>query len=111
MFVAVNVLRVFATTFSFPISNKSNGDLASVVILDTDSTGWRQGPSLLSSVASAPMVEHPRGGVLMIIGKAIHHLAHAGPNANWEILPQTIKKARIWFVAFLVPDNIIHCSN
>jgi hypothetical protein len=57
------------------------------------------------------MVEHPRGGVLMIIGKAIHHLAHAGPNANWEILPQMIKKARTWFVAFLVPDNIIDCSN
>ncbi len=35
------------------------------------------------------------------------------PNDNFILINSVSndKKARIWFVAFIVPDNIINCSN
>jgi hypothetical protein len=40
----------------------------------------------------------------------IYSLAHAGPDAEWSLLPQKLKTPRREHQAFLVPDDITECS-
>ncbi len=77
-------------------------------ILDSETNNWRKGPDLPAALSGSPIVEHPRGGVLIIGGHSIYYLPHAGSNAAWQTLTQTIKTARMWFTAFLIPD-IVEC--
>jgi hypothetical protein len=79
--------------------------------LDSNSNNWRKGPDLPVVISGSPIVEHPRGGVLIIGGLSIYYLPHAGSNAAWETLPQQLKTPREWLTAFLIPDNIVNCSN
>ena len=82
----------------------------SVDFLDTLTLTWRAGPKLPKPMLASPMVEHPNGGVIYIIDTSIYYLAHAGPTAQWQLLPQKLAVARQWFVAFFVPDEVATCT-
>ena len=56
------------------------------------------------------MVDHPSGGVIYIIDTSFYYLAHAGPTAQWQLLPQKLAVTRQWFLAFFVPDEIASCT-
>ena len=82
----------------------------SVDILDTLTLTWRAGPKLPKPMFASPMVEHPNGGVIYIIDTSIYYLAHAGPTAQWQLLPQKLAVTRQWFLAFFVPDEVASCT-
>lgn len=78
--------------------------------MDSLATGWRVGPKLPKPSYSTPMVEHPSGGVIYLIDTSIYYLADAGPSAQWQLLPQKLSVARLWFLAFFVPDEVAACT-
>ena len=95
-------------------------DMSSVEVLDEGSNEWRQGPQLPFPICCSGIVQHPLGGVALIGGRAtdvtlldtIYHLAHAGNDAKWELMPQKLQTARCYHTAFLVPDEIDdYCEN
>ena len=86
------------------------GAFASVEILDGPGNSWRAGPSLPLAMNGAPMANHPNGGVIYIINTSIYYLGHAGPSAQWQLLPQKLAIARSWFLAFFVPDEVASCT-
>ena len=82
----------------------------SVDILDGTTMTWRVGPKLPKLMYASNMVEYPTGGVICIIDTSIYYLAHAGPTAQWQLLPQKLAIARQWFSAFFVPDEVATCT-
>lgn len=81
-----------------------------VEILDTDSKSWRTGPRLPRPFHEAPMVQYPNGGVIYIIVNSIYYLPHAGPSAQWQLLPQKVTTWRRWFAALFIPDDAVACA-
>jgi len=78
------------------------------------------GPSLPVSLAAGFIVNDPQGGVVHIGGTVkqtfhvtqpmVYRLKDAGLNTKWELLPQTLKNPRHWFVAIPIPDEAVQCS-
>ena len=87
-----------------------SGQTDSVEILDTGSNSWRPGPKIPQPFHEAPLVQHPKGGVIYIINNSIYYLANAGSTAQWQLLPQKLTIPRRWFLAFFVPDDVITCN-
>ena len=65
------------------------------------------------------LVDHPEddGGVVAVAGNSYENpstlsslflLRHA--QADWEVLPQTLKKGRFGHMAVRVPDNVVDCT-
>ena len=66
------------------------------------------------------MLEHPKGGVLLMGGMValssngwksldtIYHLPSL--TSKWELLPQKLKEPRHKFAAVAVPDDVTTCS-
>ncbi len=92
--------------------------LSSVEILDEGSNEWQTGPKLPFGITYSQMVEDQNGGVVLIggystsVGKldTLYKLPHAGRNAVWTKMEQKMKTERYYHTAFLVPDNIVECS-
>ena len=68
---------------------------------------------------TAALVDHPEadGGVVVVAGNSyenpstlnsLYRLRHA--QAEWEILPQTLKKGRFGHVAVGVPGDVVDCT-
>jgi len=81
----------------------SGYDTNSVEILDIGSSSWRPGPRLPQPVHGAPIVQHPNGGVIMIISYSFYYLANAGPTAQWQLLPQKLAAPRDLVLGLLCP--------
>ena len=86
--------------------------LSSVEFLDLASNVWRLGPELPLQLMFGAIVQHPLGGVVLIGGLSqsgrldtIYYLAHSGPDATWQKLPQKLKFASAGHVAFLISDK------
>lgn len=88
----------------------SGYDTNSVEFLDIGSTSWRPGPKLPQPLHGAPIVQHPNGGVIMIISNSFYYLANAGSTSQWQLLPQKLATPREWFMAFFVPDEVAPCT-
>jgi hypothetical protein len=95
----------------------STKDTSSVEILDDGAGAWRNGPSLPVTLTAASMVEDNNGGLFLIGGYSFQYLQsldtiYRFPHsaAQWELIPQRLKSARTFLVAFLIPDNITYCS-
>jgi N-acetylneuraminic acid mutarotase len=92
--------------------------LSSVEIFDYEANLWRDGPDLPITITRAAMIEDPLGGVILIGGRSstnsnldsLYRLAHAGEDAHWVKLPQTLEVGRSFLTAILVPDNIANCT-
>jgi hypothetical protein len=92
--------------------------LSSVEILDEGANSWRDGPNLPIAITRAAMIEDPTGGVILIGGRSstnsyldsLYRLAHAGEDTQWVKLPQTLKVARSFLTAILIPDHIANCT-
>ena len=87
---------------------------SSVEILDAGWDKWRLGPELPEPLQGVSMVRHPDGGVVLIGGSnngtysdALYYLPHAGAEAQWEKLPQTLATGRDYQITVLVPDEIL----
>jgi len=85
------------------------GLLSSTEVFDEVAGVWNFGPELPTGVDRAELVEDPTGGVILV-GGAIHRLQHAGPDANWIKMPQSLKTERYNHAAFLVSDEYAKCS-
>ena len=93
-----------------------NKPLSSVEILDPGSSEWRKGPELPFPVYASAMVEHPRGGVVLIGGESLGqkmlatmlYLSDAGTDARWEEMPLKLKTAKSYLTAFLITDEVTH---
>ena len=100
-------------------SSYNNDYLSIVEILDDVKSRWRYGPELPIKVGNATLIEDPAGGVILIGGQSttvehhdhVYRLAHAGPDAKWIKMTQTLKTARHAHVGFLVPDEAFECSS
>jgi hypothetical protein len=94
------------------------GVFLSVEILDEGSNEWRTGPELPFGISSSQMVEDQNGGVVLIGGSlssvgyldTLYKLPHAGRDAVWTKMQQKLKTGIGRQTAFLVPDNIVECS-
>ena len=91
--------------------------LSSVEILDDGSNSWRKGPDLPIKVVAASFVEDPRGGIIIVGGHLgsgatgnIYRLKHAGPDAQWEKLPQQSSLMRFWTAAVMIPNELANCT-
>jgi hypothetical protein len=91
--------------------------LSSVEILDEGSKEWQTGPELPFVIENSQMVEAQNGGVVLIGGSSLvynldtlYKLPHAGRDAVWTKMQQKLKTGRMEHLAFLVPDNIVECS-
>ena len=87
-------------------------DSSSVEFLDLETNVWRQGPEPPFPMIRGALVQHPFGGVAIIGGRswggnldAIYHLPHAGPDANWQKLPQKLKNPSSFHAAFLISSK------
>jgi hypothetical protein len=98
---------------------KNDSDiLSSVEILDEGENSWRDGPDLPFGIAGAALIEDPTGGVILIGGRSstnsyldsLYRLAHAGEDAHWVKLPQTLEVGKYRPTATLVPDSIANCT-
>ena len=84
--------------------------------LDAGNQVWKSGPMLPLDISGGFMLEHPRGGVLLIGGlldgwkslDTIYHLPSL--TSKWELLPQKLKEPRHDFAAVVVPDDVTTCS-
>ena len=103
-----------STHLSIIVAGGTLGNMASVEILDQGSNQWRRGPDLPIGSTYNTMVAHPLGGIIVLGGKSLDlgpldklfYLPHAGPNAQWQELPQKLSVARALIVAVLVPDEV-----
>ena len=103
-----------STHLSIIVAGGTSGNMASVEILDQGSNQWRRGPDLPIGSTYNTMVAHPLGGIIVLGGKSLDlgpldklfYLPHAGPNAQWQELPQKLSVARALIVAVLVPDEV-----
>ena len=103
-----------STHLSIIVAGGTSGNMASVEILDEGSNQWRRGPDLPIGSTYNTMVAHPLGGIIVLGGKSLDlgpldklfYLPHAGPNAQWQELPQKLSVARALIVAVLVPDEV-----
>ncbi len=92
--------------------------LSSVEILDEDSNEWQTGPKLPFALDDAQMVEDQKGGVFLIGGESsaipyldtLYQLPHGGKDAVWTKMEQKLTTGRFQHTAFLVPDNVVECS-
>ncbi len=90
--------------------------LSSVEILNSNE--WQTGPELPFGIRYSQMVEDQNGGVVLIGGESssvndldtLYKLPHAGRDAVWTKMQQKLKTGRSEHTAFLVPDNIVECS-
>jgi hypothetical protein len=60
-------------------------------------------------VYGSALLQHPSGGVVMLVFTQIYFLPHAGPDARWTLMPQRIKTYRNWLTAFVIPDDVANC--
>jgi hypothetical protein len=91
--------------------------LSSVEILDEGSNEWQTGSELPFGITDSQMVEDQNGGVVLIGGRRIgvsldtlYQLPHGSQDAVWTKMEQKMNTGRHYHTAFLVPDNIVHCS-
>ncbi len=91
--------------------------LSSVEILDEGSNEWQTDPELPFGIDNSQMVEDQNGGVVLIGGRRIgvtldtfFQLPHGGLDAVWTKMEQNLQTGRKEHAAFMVPDNIVHCS-
>ncbi len=92
--------------------------LSSTEVFDEVAGVWNFGPELPIGVGRAALVEDPTGGVVYVGGEvtdsisdAIYRLQHAGPEAKWVKMPQSLKTGKLNHLAFLVPDEYTTCSH
>jgi hypothetical protein len=102
--------------------NDDNNNLATSEILDQGTGKWRVGPELPVGARSwfAALVEDAEAGVIYVGGyggytsaeylTTLYRLAHAGDGSRWVELPQKLKKGRLEFVAFMIPDHLTNCN-
>ena len=92
-------------------------DTSSVEVYDYGAGSWRNGPSLPVTLCDASMIQDNNGGVILIGGYSLalsksldtlYRLPHTA--AQWELMPQRLKTARFYPIAFLIPDNITNCT-
>ena len=89
--------------------------LDSTEYLDAQAGAWKPGPKLPYGMRDAPMLEHPKGGVLLLGGElksmdrldTIYHLPSL--TGSWIKLPQKLREVRSFFQAIAVPDGIFNC--
>jgi hypothetical protein len=92
--------------------------LSSVEILNEGSNEWQTGPELPFGISNSQMVEDQNGGVVLIGGYSpsvsnldtIYQLPHGGQDAVWTEMEQKMTTGRRDHTTFLVPDNIVDCS-
>jgi hypothetical protein len=92
--------------------------LSSVEILHEGSNEWQTGPELPFTMYGSQMVENQNGGVVLIGGRSIsvdkldtlYQLPHGGQDAVWTKMEQKMKSGRWIHTAFLIPDNLVDCS-
>ncbi len=92
--------------------------LSSVELLVKISNEWQTGPELPIGIYNSQMVEDSNGGVVLIGGSSssiephnnLYKLPHAGRDAVWTKMQQKLKTGRREHSAFLVPGNIVECS-
>jgi hypothetical protein len=117
--------------------NDDGSYLSSVEILNEGSKEWEKGPELPFGIRFSQMVEAQNRGVVLIGGESLsplvdspdvaedtlggdsssfielntlYKLPHAGRDAVWTKMQQKLKTGRGRHTAFLVPDNIVECS-
>jgi hypothetical protein len=95
------------------------GYLSSVELLylekwETNNEGWLIGPSLQNTAGWTAMVEF-EGTVILVGGSDVSKedysqlLQLSSPEGPWIELEQTLKNARSYHTAFLVPDELVNC--
>lgn len=95
--------------------NPGNVALSSVEIFDPLTNNWSDGVSLPFGISSFAMTEDLLGGVLVVGGKnssfpngfkSILHLPHAGLDASWTVLQQTLSIPQLGNAAIVVPGSL-----
>ena len=93
-----------------------------VEILDPGMNQWRYGPELpfKGPLLDAAMVEDPKGGVIVVGGSLdvggvgpidkLIRLPHAGPGAEWEVLPIALKSPISSHIAMILPYHLVNCT-
>ena len=107
-----------SVTFStIVVAGSNTAFLSSVEILDDGSNTWRSGPDLPIKAVALRILEDPRGGVIVVGGtngtaanQNVYRLKHAGPNAQWETLPQQTSQMRYWVAAVMIPNELVNCT-
>ena len=66
------------------------------------------GPDLPDTIYGSAMVQHPNGGVVLLIRSKIYQLSDAS-SSQWKLMWQTVSVLREWTTAFLIPDEIVSC--
>ena len=91
--------------------------LNSTEILDVSTHTWRLGPVLPLAIFSTQMVEHYKGGVVLIGGRIQNvdpqnYLFHLpSENEEWYIMEKKLLQPRAEHIAFLIPSSFINCTN
>lgn len=84
--------------------------------LDIETGGWNWGPPLPFGITMGSMVEHPKGGALLIGGsdqnqKILDTFFYLPSiTGNWVKLPQKLQVPRYRHVNLLIPDYVTSCS-
>ncbi len=103
------------------VGGYDGGSLSSTEVFDEDAGVWNFGPDFPTRVDRGKLIEDPTGGVIHVGGVGsiggvaadlvnIYRLPHAGPDAKWIKMPQSLTIGRRNHVAFLVPDEYATCS-
>ena len=96
--------------------------LMTTEFIDIQTGLWKLGPNLPYGIMYGAMVEHPKGGVLLVGGTirledvhpykapldTIYHLATL--TGTWIKLPQKLKIPRYYHLALPIPNEITKCS-